>query len=119
MDPAGRVEERRRAMSGSASTESMRRLDNLRYDSDLGRPGSRERHPTLDYIDYMSEEVEAEEDDVSGGELSGVDSQEGPLHNGRSERQHHSFTLMCPARITRTRTWQCMMRAWKMCLSNK
>jgi hypothetical protein len=72
-------------MSGLASTESMRRLDNLRYDSDVGRPGgwdpaarpSLDGGPqgnALDDIDYMSEDDEdelSEADSLCGSHAAG------------------------------------------------
>lgn len=78
-----------RVMSGSMSTESMNRLDHLRYDSytghsgwEPGRPSLEDRgrlHRTgaggssgnnLDDIDYMSEEGDEDEVGLSGDELN-------------------------------------------------
>ncbi|EIE25400.1 hypothetical protein COCSUDRAFT_46702 [Coccomyxa subellipsoidea C-169] len=85
-DMAGRV------MSGSASTESMARLEQLRYDSYAGRAGWEPGRQSadggggsLDDIDYMSEEEEgADEADLSADELgSGSDSLRPSYRGGR------------------------------------
>lgn len=103
---AGRSEAGRHPMSGSASTESMRRLDNLRYDSDTGRPGwdpgqhglDDHQHSQLDDIDYMSEEME--DDDLSDAELSVMsDGLRGSPHDGRCDALkalHHACLALLP-----------------------
>ena len=82
-----------RVMSGSASTESMARLEQLRYDSYAGRaawePGrASDGGNNLDDIDYMSEEAEDDEGaDLSGDELnSGSDSLHRSYRDGRHAR---------------------------------
>ena len=74
-----------RAYSRSNSSESMRRLDDLRVDSYQQPPswqqdGSHtERRGTLDDIDYMSDE-----EDGSMQEISGSDTTRGAPRAGRS-----------------------------------
>ncbi len=99
-DMAGRV------MSGSASTESMARLEQLRYDSYAGRAGWEPGRQSadggggsLDDIDYMSEEEEgADEADLSADELgSGSDSLRPSYRGGR--RAHTSLPSMSLLRL--------------------
>ena len=72
-----------RALSRSVSSESMRRLDELRIDSYQPAPAWQrefsytERRGTLDEIDYMTDEEEGSLHDASGSDAPRAELQAG------------------------------------------
>ena len=87
-----------RARSRSNSSESMRRLDDLRVDSFQQPPSWQEegsyaeRRGTLDDIDYMSDEEDGSPHDVSGS-----DTTRGASHAGRFATAA-AFIVSCAGR---------------------